>query len=87
VYDFVLESRMIRAKMTVSERMRAVLVAHLSLRTREHQKNRGALHGALHPSFDHAAKCSNLACQLPVCTKQGRYRELVCRALVLLLAA
>ena len=58
---FVLESRMIRAKMTVSECMRAVLAAHLGLRAREREKNRGALHSALHPSLDRAAKCSNLA--------------------------
>jgi hypothetical protein len=59
----------------------------LSLRAREREKDRGALHGALHPSFDRAAKRSNLAYELPVCTKQGRHRELVCRALVPLLAA
>ena len=62
---------MIRAKTTVSECMRAVLVAHLSLRAREREKNGGALHGALHPSFDRADMCSNLAYQLPVITNRA----------------
>jgi len=48
-----------------------LLVAHLSLRAREREKNGGALHSALHPSFDRAAMCSNLAYQLPVITNRA----------------
>jgi hypothetical protein len=84
VHDFALESRMIRAKMTVSEYVRAVLVAHLGL---QKQENQGVVHSVTHPSFDRAVKRFNLAYEWPVRTEQGRYRKLICRALVLLLAA
>jgi hypothetical protein len=63
VYDSALESRAIRAKMTVSEYVRAVLVAHLSLHKRE---NQGVVHSVTHPSFDRAVRRFNLAYQLPV---------------------
>lgn len=63
VYQSALEGRAIQAKVMVSGYVRAGLVAHLSLQKREDQS---ALHSALHPSFDRAAKRFILAYRMPV---------------------
>jgi hypothetical protein len=52
----------------------------LSLHKRE---NQGAMHSAMHPSFDRAVRRFNLAYQFPVRAEQGRHRNLICRGLVL----
>ena len=62
---FCIRKSDVSAKMTVSEYMRAVLVAHLSLRAREREKT-GVHCTVAAPRFDRAAKCPNLAYQLPV---------------------